>query len=78
MQKLKRILAFIGIILLVGMYLATLVLALTSSPAAQNMLMAAIGCTIIVPCVLYAIILVARVLGDRRASDENETRKAAK
>ncbi len=69
MQKIKRILALTGVILLAGMYLITLVLALISSPAAKNMLMAAIGCTIVVPCLLYAMMLIARVL-DRRNHDE--------
>ncbi|MCD7765025.1 MAG: hypothetical protein LUH53_00685 [Lachnospiraceae bacterium] len=69
MQRIKRIAAMIGVILLVGMYVATLVLALSSSPQAQNLLMASIVCTVVVPVLIYAMELVARVLGP---SDQEE------
>ena len=65
MQKLRRILALLGVVILVGMYLVTLVFALSSSPNATNMLMASIACTVIIPCLLYGMILIARVLGTR-------------
>ncbi len=63
MKKIKRIAAMVGVILLVGMYVATLVLALSSSPQTQNLLMASIVCTVVVPVLIYAMELVARVLG---------------
>ncbi|MCD8075857.1 MAG: hypothetical protein LUF27_12665 [Lachnospiraceae bacterium] len=63
MQKLKRIAAMIGVIFLIGMYVVTLILGLTASPATQNMLMASIVCTVVIPVLLYAMMLVARVLG---------------
>lgn len=69
MQKLKRILALAGAVLLIGMYLITLILGLTASPATQDMLMAAIVCTVVIPCLLYAFMLVARVLDNRGHSD---------
>lgn len=71
MKKTKRILALGGVILLVGLYLITLVLALTSSPATKGMLMAAIGCTIVIPCLIYGFMLAARVL-DNRSKDSGE------
>lgn len=74
MQKRKRILALIGVILLVGMYLITLILALFSSPAAKGMVMASLGCTIVIPCFLYAFMLIARVLDNRSTpKDEQES-----
>lgn len=69
MKKLKQILALLGAILLVGMYLVTLYLGLTSSPATQNMLMASIVCTVVIPVLLYAMLLVTRVLDNREKSD---------
>ncbi|MCD7841372.1 MAG: hypothetical protein LUG56_02770 [Lachnospiraceae bacterium] len=69
MQRIKRIAAMIGVILLVGMYVATLILSLSSSPQAQNLLMASIVCTVVVPVLIYAMELVARVLGP---SDKEE------
>lgn len=78
MQKLKRILSFAGALLLLGMYGVTLFLGLTANPASQNMLMASIACTVIIPCLLYGMILVTRVLDNRDkfkkdASDAEDT-----
>ena len=75
MQKIKRILAFVGAIVLLGMYGATLFFGLTANPASQNMLIASIACTIIVPCLLYGMILVTRVL-DNRDKWKNDISKA--
>ena len=55
----RRIVALIGIILLVALYASTLVFALMKSPAAKGLLMAAVFCTIVVPVLLYAMTIVA-------------------
>ena len=73
MQKAKRILALLGVILLVGMYVITLILGLTSSPATKGMLIASLMCTIIIPILLYAMMLVARVLGSKEDSDQKNS-----
>ena len=62
MKKMKQILALTGALLLFSMYAATLVLALIGSDRALTLLKAAIVCTVIVPVLLYAYILVYRVL----------------
>ena len=54
-KKTKRIMAWICIILLAGMYLINLVLALIDSEAARNMLLASCMCTILIPMVLYGL-----------------------
>ncbi|MCD7745702.1 MAG: hypothetical protein LUI13_10545 [Lachnospiraceae bacterium] len=74
-QKLKRVAAMVGVILLVGMYVTTLILAFSSSPQAQNLLMASIVCTVVIPVLIYAMELVARVLGP---SDEEKDDNSAK
>ena len=61
----RRVLALIGIILLVALYASTLVFALMDSPIAGKLLMAAIFCTIVVPVLIYAMGLVARVIRER-------------
>ncbi len=71
MKKIQRILALAGVVLLVGMYLVVLYLGLTASPATKGVLMAAIACTIVIPCLLYAMILIARVLGTRNQSPDS-------
>ena len=72
MKKMKRVLALAGAVILAGLYLIVLILGLTASPAAQNMLMAAIACTVIIPCLIYGMMLIANVLGNHRASDQEE------
>lgn len=74
-KKIIRVFALIGAILLAGMYLVVLYLGLTASPNTQNVLMAAIGCTIVIPVLLYAMMLIARVLDNRQNLDENPENK---
>lgn len=62
MKKTKQILALSGAVLLLGMYAATLVFALIGSDNALKLLKASIACTILVPVLLYAYILVYRIL----------------
>ena len=69
MNRLKRILALAGALLLACMYIATLVFALIDSPAASGFFRASVAATILVPVLLYGYILAARLLGSRRADD---------
>ncbi len=73
MQKLKRILALIGAIALAGMYIITLVLALAGDPGTKGMLMATIICTVVIPCLLYAFMLIAKVLDNRNLTGQDFT-----
>lgn len=74
MQKLKRIFALIGAILLVILYICTLIFALIGSSRADMMLKAAIAATILIPVLLYGMILMARVLkkDDDPADDSSD------
>lgn len=72
MNKIKRILALTGAILLICTYAATLVFALMDSPAATGLLKASIAATILIPVLLYAFILVARLLKDHN-NDQDKT-----
>ena len=68
----RRIVALIGIILLIGLYGSTLVFALMDSPAAKDLLMGAVFCTIAVPVLLYAMALAAKVLRGRGVPPEEK------
>lgn len=68
----RRIVALIGIILLIGLYGSTLVFALMDSPAAKGLLMGAVFCTIAVPVLLYAMALAAKVLRGRGVPPEEK------
>ena len=74
-KKIIRVFALIGAILLAGMYLVVLYLGLTANPSTQNVLMAAIGCTIVIPVLLYAMMLIARVLDNRQNPGEKTEKK---
>ena len=65
MKKLQRVLAIDGVVLLVGLYAATLFFALSGSPESDGWFKASIACTIIVPVFLYANMLVYKVLKNR-------------
>ena len=62
MKKVKQILAIIGCILLVSMYIVTLVLAVTDDPNTMNAFRASIYCTIIVPVLIWAYSFIYKLL----------------
>ncbi len=53
MKNLKRISALLGIILLAGLYLTSLVLALTSNAHTFEFFVASIAATVIIPILLW-------------------------
>ncbi len=61
----KRILALIGVGLLVLLYLLTLIFALIKSPEAAYWFRASLVATVIIPCLIYAYQLIYRVLNQR-------------
>lgn len=62
MKKGKQILAIIGIVLLVALYLTAFVLALVKNPNATRWFNVAIYSTIIIPIFLWLMIWVAKLL----------------
>ncbi len=52
----KQIVAVVGLLLIVGMYVASFVFALMAKPGAEGMFMASLVATVIVPIVLYIFI----------------------
>lgn len=62
----KRLFAILGILLLLGMYVMTLVFILIESDWAMTAFKASILCTIAIPCLLYAMILVYRLLNKKK------------
>lgn len=70
MKKTKRILALLGAAVLILMYLGTLVFALIDHPAATDLLRASIGCTILIPVLLYGFLLVYKLTSHDQDSDD--------
>lgn len=61
----KRILAWIGIILLAGLLTATFVLALIDAPWAQNTFKMCLGFSILLPVLIYVWLMLHRVLNSK-------------
>ena len=78
MKKAKRILALIGVLLLLGMYGSTMVFALQKSRAAKRLLMGSIYCTIAVPVLRYAMTLITRRLKDKNQDLRREQEQREK
>ena len=70
MKKRRQILAIIGIVLLLSMYLVCLILAITGRHEATTMFRAALGATIAVPIVLYAFMMLLKVFPPFVKNDE--------
>lgn len=78
MKKKKRIFAWIGIIFLVSLYLATLIFALIGSSQAFDMFKMCLGFTIVIPVLLYVYGMLHRVLHSKdspRPEPDKETKK---
>lgn len=72
MKKLKRILAWIGVILLLSLYIITFIVSFIKPAVTSGLLMACIFTTIALPCLLYAFQLIYRVLKNSRTNDVSE------
>lgn len=70
MEKVKRILALIGAIILIGLYIATLFCALSSSGNFMNMLMASIYATVVIPVLIWAYSFVYKLLKEHFKKEE--------
>ena len=71
-KKLKKILAWIGIIVLLSLYLITFIVGVTGGPQTKNLLLACIALTVIVPVLLYAMMLLAKVLSGKNSDPSGE------
>jgi Na+/melibiose symporter-like transporter len=69
MDKVKRVLAMAGVILLVLMYLMTIVTAVTATDQSHDWFLASIVMTVIVPCFLYAVNLVINLTKQNEANN---------
>ena len=67
----KRILALVGIVLLVGIYLISLIFALIDHPLKSSMMYASLYGTVVIPALIYAFILVGRLLHKDDSDEEN-------
>lgn len=71
MKKTKRILAIIGVILLVALYGSTLLFAFIDTSKSLGLFKASIALTILVPVLLYAYSLIYK-LAKKQDNDEEK------
>ena len=69
-KKVKQILAIIGIVVLVGLYVSTIVCALSSSDNFMNLLLASIYATVIIPVLIWAYSFIYKLL--KKDQDDEE------
>ena len=67
MDKLKRIMALLGVILVAGIWIATFIIGVTGGP--KQLLTAFLVLSVVVPVLIYAILLIARTVSGRSATD---------
>ena len=77
-MKIKRILALLGAILLVLMYLSTLIFSLMTGELAMGLFRASIFCTVAVPVLLYVYMMIYKVLKGRGAPKTDSKKDSTK
>lgn len=78
MDKMKRIMAWAGILLLAAIYLVTFLVGLMGKADAKDLLMGCILSTVLVPVVLYAMLMTARHLRGAGLPEGHEDSEDAK
>ena len=71
MKKVKQILAILGIIVLVGLYVSTIICALSASDIFMNMLMTSIYASVIIPVLIWAYSFIYKLI--KKDSEEKNT-----
>lgn len=73
-KKVKQILAIIGIVVLVGLYVSTIVCALSSSDNFMNLLLASVYATVIIPVLIWAYSFIYKLLKKDRDDEKRNNR----
>ncbi len=68
-ERMKKIMAWAGILLLAGIYLITFIIGLTGKAETRDLLMACVICTVLVPVIMYAMLMMAKTLSGRNVID---------
>lgn len=70
MKKVRRIVAIIGIILLVALYIMTLVFAVTDNPESMHMFAMSIIATVVIPVFIYVLTMFMKMGKNRGELNE--------
>lgn len=66
MDKFKKIICIIGVVLLVGLYALTLVAAIFYKEGFDKIFNAALYSTFVIPAFMYAMLLIYKILGGNK------------
>ena len=69
----KRVAAIAGLCLIGIMYIATIIFALMDSPFARSCLMASLFCTIVIPVIIYAYLMLLNIWNRREENTEKDS-----
>ncbi|MCR4892508.1 MAG: hypothetical protein K5989_10040 [Lachnospiraceae bacterium] len=69
-MNLRRILALVGVILLIGLYVAAFILSFMNHPDSGRFFLAAILCTIIIPVLIHLLLMMNNVRKGKNVLDE--------
>lgn len=72
MKKVKQILAILGVVLLLGLYVITLIMAVTDNTSTLSMLEASVVSTILIPILMWAYSFIYRLLKKYYGSDKDK------
>ena len=71
-MKVRRILATMGILLLLGLYVTTLICAIIQTPFAHRLFQASLYGTFVSPVILYAFMIALKISGKDRKNDSDD------
>ncbi|MBR1743190.1 MAG: hypothetical protein IJ733_15240 [Lachnospiraceae bacterium] len=74
-KKLKRILAWIAVVILVGLYITTVVMAILVTPNTVHMFRTSVMATIMVPIMMYVVLFLYRLIHPEDTEDSFEKNK---
>lgn len=74
-MKLRRFFAIAGIVLLAGMYIATLIFSLIQGEMAASLFRASLICTIVVPVFIYIYTMIFKNMKNKRDSYKSDDSK---
>jgi len=75
MDKLRRLFAITGVIILLGMYIVTFISAMLATPATHALFLGSLSATIIVPIFLYAYTLIYKMVYKKKEEDEEKEKE---
>ena len=65
-SKTKRVLAIIGVVILIGLYLFSLIAAILAKPYANGLFLSSVFATFIIPIFIYVFLLMNRTFGKKK------------